>query len=109
MSKSKRVQRDWPTVLAAQLASDLSVAAFCRQQGIATSLFYGWRQRSQRQSAPTSGNGFVELQPVDPPPVTSGITMVSERGWRIELSPDFDTATLQRVLACGAPSGACSR
>ena len=45
MSKGKRVQRDWPAVLASHLASGLSVAGFCRQERIAESLFYSWRQR----------------------------------------------------------------
>ena len=108
MSKGKRVQRDWPAVLAAQSSSGLSVAAFCRRQGIATSLFYGWRQRSRRESSSPLADGLLELHAVDRQ-AASGITMVSEGGWRIELSPDFDTATLQRVLGCGAPGGACLR
>jgi len=63
MSPGKRVQRDWPAVLAAQSASGLSVAAFCRQEKIAEGLFYSWRQRGRRASA---DEGFVELQAVAP-------------------------------------------
>ena len=45
MAKRKRVQRDWPAVVQAYAASGLSVTAFCRDQGISTSLLYRWRQR----------------------------------------------------------------
>ena len=45
MAKHKRVHRDWPAVVQAYTASGLSVTAFCREQGISTSLLYRWRQR----------------------------------------------------------------
>ena len=105
MSPGKRVQRDWPAVLAAQSASGLSVAAFCRQEKIAEGLFYSWRQRGRSASA---DQGFVELQAVAPGAVATGVTMVYDDGWRVELALDFDTATLQRVLCCTVDRVACS-
>ena len=110
MSKGKRVQRDWPAVLASHLASGLSVAGFCRQERIAESLFYSWRQRCApgTPSMAADAEGFVELQPVDRPSSTTGVTMVYDDGWRVELALDFDTATLQRVLCCIVAGAACS-
>ncbi len=105
MSVGKRVQRDWPAVLAAQSESGLSVAAFCRQEKISEGLFYSWRQRSR--SAPTD-DAFVELQAVERAAVATGVTMVYDDGWRVELALDFDSATLQRVLSCIVARAACS-
>jgi len=103
MSKRDRVRRDWPAVLEAQAASGLTVAAFCRQEGINQSLFHRWRRRH-----PVAADGFVELRPVERQAAGSGITVVTDHGWRLELEPTFDAATLQRVLACLTPRGVCS-
>jgi hypothetical protein len=106
MSKGKREQRDWPAVLALHSASGLNVAAFCRRERIAQSLFYSWRQRCEPAAA--DAEGFVELQPVDGRSSTTGVTMVYNDGWRVELALDFDSATLQRVLSCIVDRVACS-
>lgn len=103
MPKRNRVRRDWPAVLQAQAASGLTVSAFCRQEGISQGLFHRWRRRYA-----AAGDGFVELRAVDQQPVRSGITVVTDHGWRVELEPTFDATTLQRVLACLPPRGACS-
>ena len=110
MSKGKREQRDWPAVLASQLASGLNVAAFCRRERIAQSLFYSWRQRCEPGAASRAADaeGFVEWQPVDRPSSATGVTMVYNDGWRVELALDFDRATLQRVLCCSVDRVACS-
>ena len=108
MAKHKRVHRDWRSVVQAYAASGLSVTAFCREQGISTSLLYRWRQRFPGEVAPAVASGFVELRPVDHRAPGSGVAVVVDGGWRLEVEPGFDAATLERVLACVARRGACS-
>lgn len=109
MAKRRRVRRDWPAVVQEQASSGLSVSAFCRQQGVSLSHFYRKRRQCQRADPSPAGDGFVELRAVDPQPSGSGVAVVIDGGWRLELAPGFDTPTLERVLACVARRGGCSR
>ncbi len=106
MAKRRRVRRDWPAMLRAFEDSGLSATAFCRQQGICRSLLYRWRQRL-KTGAP-SEDAFVELRPAPEPGPGSGVAVVTDSGWRLELEPGFDAATLDRALACVARRGPCS-
>jgi hypothetical protein len=106
MAKRRRVQRDWPAVLREHADSGLSVTAFGRQQAISPSLLYRWRQRLQ--IAPVAQDSFVELHPAPECPSGSGVAVVTDTGWRLELEPGFDAATLERVLACVGHRVACS-
>jgi len=105
MAKRRRVRRDWAAVVQAQAGSGLTAAEFCRQQGICRQSFYRGRQREQR--APTATN-FVELRPVVGPGSVSGVAVVLDGGWRIEVEPGFDLATLERLLTGVRRSAACS-
>lgn len=110
MAKQVRVQRDWPKVLAAQVASGLSIAAFCRQEGINLSLFHHRRrQEGAAAMVPAAAGSFIELRPPSTAPSGSGVSMVTEGGWRIEVAPDFDAATLDRLLASVHRHRACCR
>ena len=109
MAKQGRVQRDWPKVLAAQAASGLSIAAFCRQEGINLSLFHRRRQDGSAAVTPATTGSFIELRPPPPVPSGSGVSMVTAAGWRIEVAPDFDAATLERLLESVHRHLACGR
>jgi transposase-like protein len=108
MGTERRVSRDWAAVVAAQATSGEGVKAFCRRQGIGANLFYRWRVRlgAQRASA-GAPPAFVELRPAAGL-ACSGVTVVVARGWRIELAPGFDAATLSRALACVQTPVPCS-
>ena len=108
MAKRRRVQRDWPAVLREYADSGLSVTAFCRQQGISSSLVYRWRQRLQVEPLAPGEDSFVELHPVPGRPSGSGVAVVTDSGWRVELQPGFDAATLERALACVTQRAPCS-
>jgi hypothetical protein len=109
MAKHKRVHRDWPAVVQAYAASGLSVSAFCRDQGISASLLYRWRRRCPADPAPSAANGgFVELRPVDRPAKGSGVALVVDGSWRLEVEPGFDVTTLEQVLACVERRSTCS-
>ena len=109
MAKRKRVHRDWPTVVRAYVASGQSVTAFCRERGISASLLYRWRRRCPDEAEPsTSSGGFVELRPVDRPAAGSGVAVVVDGSWRLEVEPGFDATTLEQVLACVERRSICS-
>ena len=106
MARRKRIQRDWPGVLQALADSGLTVSAFCRQQDIDPSLVYRWRRRLEAAPTAPALEPFVELHPTRAS--DSGVAVVSEAGWRLELETGFDETTLQRALACVAHQAPCS-
>lgn len=58
-------QAQWRERIARQAASGLSVAAFCKREGIAAQSFYGWRTRlgKRDQPAPVAAGAapFIDL------------------------------------------------
>ena len=64
----------WRGLLARQISSGLSVAAFCRREGVALSTFHWW----SRKLAPAGDCGspgavdWVEAQPMTPPSFPGG-------------------------------------
>ncbi|MEW6755951.1 MAG: hypothetical protein AB1505_33975 [Candidatus Latescibacterota bacterium] len=112
MAKRRRVRRDWYDLVQAQSGSGLTVRAFCQQAGVSSSQFYRWRRRGAALEQPVESpmEAFVQLQPVDDPPLSpSGVTLVSTEGWRLEVAAGFDRTTLEQVLTCLAARRACSR
>ncbi len=109
MGTKRRVKRDWPAVLASQATSGEDAVTFCQREGIRPDLFRRWRLRlGSGPSAPVS-SVFVQLRPMAAVAgESSGVTVVTSGGWRVELAPGFDAVTLARVLACGQVSVACS-
>ena len=100
MGRGRREDRwsYWRELLAKQQASDVSVSAFCRDQGVSDASFYTWRRRLEaevRNNAKPSSAPFVAV------PLTnarvdfevrlpSGIVVTVPRG--------FDEAALKRLL-----------
>jgi hypothetical protein len=107
--RRKRVHRDWPAVIAAQRASGLSALAYCREQGICSSVFYRRRKQHQARTEGAGLSGFVELHAESSASAGSGVAVVRDGGWRIELSRQFDAETLQRALACVPFESPCWR
>ncbi len=66
---NRRVRRnseEWRELVARQMESGLSVAAFCEREGLSAVSFYQWRSRQSGPtpgptSAPSSGGAFVDL------------------------------------------------
>jgi len=109
MAKTKRGRRDWRALVEGQAASGRSVVAYCREQGVSASQYYRWRRAYGSQRADSGEGGFVELTAVGETPVAgSGVAVVTAHGWRLDVEPGFDAATLERVLGCMMRSGACS-
>ncbi|MFO7822274.1 MAG: transposase [Lentisphaeria bacterium] len=107
-NKKGRIYRDWKSVFQEYRESGMTVKAFCEEQGISQGLFYKWRKRLREEAGITSAAaGFIELRRAGGS-VPSGVSVTTAHGFRIELQPDFDAVTLERLLACLAGSAACS-
>ena len=95
----------WRGLLAGQISSGLSVAAFCRREGVALSTFHWWKRKlsaSGRRDALASVD-WVEAQPMTPPSFPGGaaVRLGNASGLWIEFAacPDGDLlrATLQAL------------
>ncbi len=94
----------WAVLIAAQARSGQSISRFCRSHRLTESQYYYWRKRLGSVSAPEQpqpAGGFVELR--EPARRDSGV-WIGLGSWRIGLDPDFDPATLRRLLEALDPS-----
>ncbi|MGH6629279.1 MAG: IS66 family insertion sequence element accessory protein TnpA [Burkholderiales bacterium] len=114
-SPSACAQREehWRRVLARWEQSGLTRAAFCRRDGIQESALSWWarelseRSRSRRgvrkasQPKRAQRPAFVPVRVIQavPRPSASAVEVVTRGGLIVRLQPDFDPATLRKVLA----------
>ena len=91
-------REEWRQVLAEQAASGKTAAAFCQERGVPVWKFHYWRKALSTREAAADVSGFVQVKmaAVQAP----GTQVWVEAGaWRVCVTPGFDEATLQRVLA----------
>ena len=109
----------WRGIIDEHRESGLSVAEFCRQKSIATSSFYGWRQKLDETARPrVAGSArpkqarFVRVklaaaQAHSPSPVAAGsmadreaepLAVVLRNGRRLLLKRGFDPRLLQQAV-----------
>lgn len=113
---SARAQREehWRRVLARQQQSELSRLAFCRREGINENAFTWWAQELRRRDqSQQPGNGktsrrkraqraaFVPVHVIQASPRNgfSVLEVVTRSGHVVRVQPDFDPATLRKVIA----------
>ena len=103
MTREER-QAYWQGVLADQVSSGQSIAAFCREREIPEWKFHGWKRRLRDDNAAeasSDGNsaepGFVELVTVGSG--GSGVRIEVDSRMSIHVDRDFDAETLKTVLA----------
>jgi len=78
----------------------MTQAAFCRQAGISIKSFSRWRSVFARESSQSQPKvGFAKLEIQVPHAVGSGIRIALSPQAHIDISADFDEATLRRVLS----------
>jgi transposase-like protein len=94
MSKRTFSTARWRTIIAAQQASGLSIAAFCRRARVPSASFYTWRQKLREAVS------FAEVK-VAPEPVcaTSGIELHLSGQRCVVVRAGFDRQTLLDLLA----------
>jgi hypothetical protein len=95
--RDARKERQWRQWIAAWQASGLSVRVFCARHGLAEPSFYAWRKKLTRWDA--AAPAFVPVQVVPDETGAGGVTVVLAGGRTVRVSPGFDAATLQRVVA----------
>jgi len=121
---AQRNQRDlqkealWRKRLADQAGSGLSIAAWCRRNAVAGSLFHFWKrtiarrgggnsEAKTRSPVPTKDEAVFAPVVFAPPPPVAGerlpvqnvVEIVLAGSRVVRVGADFDAATLARVLA----------
>ena len=120
----QRRRTDWWELVSEQSGSGQGVTVFCRELGIRTSSFYGWKKRlgvvdANKAAVPTEGTStagqkaaaeppvrFLELKlAATAEPIKPSITpdsMIEVRlphGRSLMVAPGFDAMHLERLLA----------
>jgi hypothetical protein len=89
----------WRDLIRRQRASGLSVAAFCRQNGVAGSSFFAWKRKIGPSPAAPA---FVEATLAGTPPEGRPAGSVEVRlrgGRRVRVCRGFDRGLLAEVIA----------
>jgi hypothetical protein len=100
----RRTPEQWAALVKEYETSAQSQRGFCAERGIGQSSLRYWRRRLQGDRPDGGGISGTQLVPVrvcadKPSHAGSGLIVVVGNGVRIEINPEFDSATLERVLA----------
>tara|TARA_B110000014_G_scaffold234992_1_gene199245 strand:+ start:195 stop:506 length:312 start_codon:yes stop_codon:yes gene_type:complete len=87
----------WREIIEAQVKSEMSAAAFCRQRGVSIHNFHYWRKRLNGPVKKATPDLFVRLDTVRGTS-SAGVTLLTG-AYRLELAEDFSQPTLMRALA----------
>jgi len=109
-------ERHWRKILEQWKQSGLSMADFCRREGLKDHTLSWWKRtleerdraqqresakRAARAAAESARPSFVPVRVIEAAPreSISAVEIVTSRGHVVRLQPGFDAATLRRVLA----------
>ncbi len=106
MVKDMEKENYWREIIAQWQASGLSMAAFCRQEGVPDKRFFWWKRRIERRNGKVVAKGQVNFVPVriketGTGSVASGnglIELITPGGCVIRVSSGFDKPTLLSLL-----------
>ena len=91
-------REEWRQILAEQAASGKAASTFCRERGVPVWKLHYWRKALSTREAAAGVSGFVQVKMAAAP--APGTQVWVEAGaWRVCVTPGFDDATLQQVLA----------
>ena len=95
--RSEAEQR-WREIVERQRAGGSTVAAFCRDNGVAISSFFAWKRKLRgRDGGPPAA--FVEAAVVGTPPAPrASIEVRLRNGRRVRLGRGFDPGLLAEVV-----------
>jgi hypothetical protein len=97
MSTSESPARQqWREIVERQRASGLSMAAFCRRDGIGASLFYAWNRRLRDVDAPSA---FVEAKLAGVRGRFGSIQIRLRGGRRLIVGGGFDHSLLAEIIS----------
>jgi len=106
-SAQERAERRafWGLAVQTWRESGLSVAAFCRREGLSEPAFYAWRRRlAEKPSAPARKAKTAVFVPLGLVAVETPLEVVSGSAV-VRVRRGFDPATLRAVLGALAPGG----
>ena len=87
----------WRDLIDRQRASGLSVARFCRRNGVAASSFFAWKRKL---ASPPATPAFVEAAVARAPSLPAGrIEVLLRCGRRVRVGMGFDRGLLAEVVA----------
>lgn len=96
------VEQVWRARLVRYRRSDVTVAAFCRAEGVSTASFYAWRQRLQGTDAgrrrENGGLGQPLFVPVSVKPAAAEVRIELPGGAVVRLPHDADEQLLRTCL-----------
>ena len=96
--KSVRGREDIRGLLAEQLASGLSIAAFARERGVSAWRLYDGRRALRKRAARKESTEFVQVHVRPVPASSSPIEVELDAGVRLRVPADFDEDDLRRLL-----------
>jgi transposase-like protein len=94
--------KHWEAIFTEQASSEMSIAAFCRERDIRPTQYYWWRRRLKSDKSQSDATeGFIELLSASGHTSTSssGIKLIYDNRFSLQLDPGFDPTTLKQVLA----------
>ena len=101
-------QQFWQRVMEARRESGLSVAAFCRQEGLSEGAYYYWHRKlagGVSQPGEKSPPAFLEV--VMPGGNPAALELVLSSGHTLRISPGADPTLLRQVLSAVKEAGLC--
>lgn len=106
---SSSIRERWQQVIEEQRSSGLSVARFCREQGLAESSLFAWKRRLAREAREAEAEAAPAFVPVTTAAAERGgngtggddgaIELHLGGGRHLLLRPGFDAGTLAAALA----------
>lgn len=103
---SRSVAAAWERRVAAQGRSRLTVAEFCRREGVSPASFYAWRKRLQQPEAAAGSEPlFVALQMPDVPPWSGGLQIELPGGAVVRLPAEAPAALVTTAVRAAMSDG----
>jgi hypothetical protein len=102
--RNRKAWTKWRWLIAKQMRSGTSVAAFCREQKLRASHFYWWKKRLRENTAAR----LVEVQVAESPanvPGDSRIEVRLQNGRSLLIGRGFDAQQLRALLAVVEAAG----
>jgi len=105
MNEQRDTAGRWREVLRRQVASGLSVAAFCRRSKVSQASFYAWRRKLRDTEPFAPGRnlrGFAEVRLAPEPEAATGFGALElhlPHGRRVIVRPGFDRRTLLDLVS----------
>ena len=98
-TRIRRSPSQWQALLKAQQESQLSVAVYCRKQGLDAKYFSKRKRAIQTNVASSPGNRFIKMQPALSPSTVPDIAMVlHHKETRLHITQGVDVCWIANLM-----------